>query len=60
MTTPSDQFAEPPAHYPEGHADPRGEEVGSTLHRMTRLLTEPAVPDTVTRAAGDELYRYFC
>jgi CelD/BcsL family acetyltransferase involved in cellulose biosynthesis len=45
---------------PEGHADPRGEEVGSTLHRMTRLLTEPAVPDTVTRAAGDELYRYFC
>ena len=45
---------------PEGHADPRGEEVGRTLHRMTRLLTEPAVPDTVTRAAGDELYRYFC
>ena len=45
---------------PEGHADPRGEEVGRTLHRMTRLLTEPSVPDTVTRAAGDELYRYFC
>jgi hypothetical protein len=45
---------------PEGHGDLRGEEVGRTLHRMTRLLTEPAVPDTVTRAAGDELYRYFC
>ena len=45
---------------PDGHADPRGEEVGRMLHHVTRLLTEPSVPDTVTRAAGDELYRYFC
>lgn len=45
-----------PAH----HADPRGEEVGRALHHLTRLLTEPSVPDTVTCAAGDQLYRYFC
>ena len=45
---------------PPDYADPRGEQAGRTLGRMTHLLTDPAVPDEITRAAGDELYRFFC
>lgn len=45
---------------PEGYADPIGRQAGATLHRMTQILTAPEVPDAVTRAAGDELYRFFC
>jgi len=36
------------------------EEAGRTLGRLTQLLTDPQVPDAITAAAGDELYRYFC
>jgi CelD/BcsL family acetyltransferase involved in cellulose biosynthesis len=32
---------------------------GQALGRLTELLTRPEVPDSVTRAAGDVLYRYF-
>jgi CelD/BcsL family acetyltransferase involved in cellulose biosynthesis len=45
---------------PEAYADPRGEQAGRTLGRVTRLLTDPTVPDEIARAAGDELYRFFC
>jgi CelD/BcsL family acetyltransferase involved in cellulose biosynthesis len=45
---------------PAVDADARGEATARLLSRMTGLLTEPTVPDEVTRAAGDELYRYFC
>jgi CelD/BcsL family acetyltransferase involved in cellulose biosynthesis len=45
---------------PESYADPRGEQAGRMLGRMTRLLTDPAVPDEIARAAGDDLYRFFC
>lgn len=45
---------------PEGHADPRGQQAGALLHDVTRLLTAPSVPDEVTRAGGDALYRFFC
>jgi Acetyltransferase (GNAT) domain len=42
------------------HADPKGDLATQTLHRMTHLLTDPSVPDHITRAAGDALYRFFC
>ena len=45
---------------PQGYANPSGEIAGRTLQRVTRLLTDPTVPDEVTRAAGDDLYRFFC
>ncbi|MGH3899292.1 MAG: GNAT family N-acetyltransferase [Pseudonocardiaceae bacterium] len=35
-------------------------EVGPLLGKLTRLLTDDAVPDEVTRKAGELLYRYFC
>ena len=43
-----------------GQVDRRGDEAGRMLGRLTQLLTEPGVPDEVARAAGDELYRFFC
>ncbi|MGH3871980.1 MAG: GNAT family N-acetyltransferase [Pseudonocardiaceae bacterium] len=33
---------------------------GPLLGELTRLLTDDAVPDEVTRQAGELLYRYFC
>ena len=45
---------------PEGYSDPRAAQAGQMLGRMTQLLTDPAVPDAVTRAAGDEFYGFFC
>jgi CelD/BcsL family acetyltransferase involved in cellulose biosynthesis len=44
---------------PPDHADPRAEQAGRILSRMTQLLTEPGVPDEVTRAAGEALYAQF-
>ncbi|MGH3803009.1 MAG: GNAT family N-acetyltransferase, partial [Pseudonocardiaceae bacterium] len=35
-------------------------EAGPMLSELTRLLTDDAVPDEVTRQAGELLYRYFC
>src|SRR5262245_3586405 len=45
---------------PEGYANPKGDQAGAVLHEMTALLTDAAVPDEVTRAAGEKLYRFFC
>jgi len=45
---------------PDGYADPRGEQASRTLGRLTQLLTAPEVPDDITGAGGEELYRYFC
>jgi CelD/BcsL family acetyltransferase involved in cellulose biosynthesis len=45
---------------PPGHADQRAEQAGRLLSRMTHLLTDPAVPDPITRAAGEALYAQFC
>jgi CelD/BcsL family acetyltransferase involved in cellulose biosynthesis len=45
---------------PPDHVNMRGDRVGRMFNRITQLLTDPAVPDEITRAAGDELYRYFC
>ncbi len=35
-------------------------EFGDVLGGLTRVLTEPSVPDEVTARAGALLYRYFC
>jgi len=40
--------------------DPRGAEAGRMLGKLTGILTEPTVPDDVTRRVGDEVYRFFC
>jgi CelD/BcsL family acetyltransferase involved in cellulose biosynthesis len=45
---------------PDGYADARDVQAGRTLSKVTDLLTDPAVPDEVTRAAGDALYAQFC
>ncbi|CAH2605707.1 GNAT family N-acetyltransferase (plasmid) [Rhodovastum atsumiense] len=45
---------------PPGYADPRAEQAGFALSRMTQLLTEPGVPDVITRAAGEAFYAQFC
>jgi len=45
---------------PTAYCDPRGEQTSQLLGRVTCLLTDPAVPDDIARAAGNELYRYFC
>jgi hypothetical protein len=39
--------------------DARGEEASEILSYITRLLTDPAVPNEITQAAGDKLYRLF-
>jgi CelD/BcsL family acetyltransferase involved in cellulose biosynthesis len=45
---------------PEGYANPKGEQAGQVLHQITNLLTDVTVPDEVTQAAGEKLYRFFC
>jgi CelD/BcsL family acetyltransferase involved in cellulose biosynthesis len=39
--------------------DARGEEASEILSYVTHLLTDPTVPDEITRAAGNTLYRLF-
>jgi hypothetical protein len=39
--------------------DARGQEASEILGYVTQLLTDPAVPDEITQAAGDKLYRLF-
>ncbi len=46
-------------HTPAGYDNPAGAEAGRVLGVMTELLTRDDVPDDVTEAAGDALYRYF-
>ena len=45
---------------PPGAPDLRAQETGRLLGKLTETLTQSDVPDAVTRAAGDQLYRYFC
>jgi CelD/BcsL family acetyltransferase involved in cellulose biosynthesis len=40
--------------------DHRAREAGALLGRLTKTLTAPEVPDAVSRAVGDEVYRLFC
>ena len=44
---------------PENHHNETGAEVGRTLGAVTELLTDPSVPDEVTRGGGELLYRFF-
>lgn len=45
---------------PPGYSDPRSKQASETLRRVTELLTDPAVPEEITGAAGDDFYRFFC
>jgi CelD/BcsL family acetyltransferase involved in cellulose biosynthesis len=45
---------------PPGYTDPRAELGNVLLGHITRLLTDPSVPDAVTQRAGDSLYGQFC
>ncbi|MDQ2706839.1 MAG: GNAT family N-acetyltransferase [Actinomycetota bacterium] len=40
--------------------EPTPSEFGGTLGELTRILTDPSVPDEITAQAGAALYRYFC
>jgi hypothetical protein len=44
---------------PQDHANIGAEQANRTLSRITQLLTDPTVPDEITAAASDELYRFF-
>jgi CelD/BcsL family acetyltransferase involved in cellulose biosynthesis len=44
---------------PNVHLDPRPDQAAQVLGGVTRLLTDPSVPDEITQAAGDQLYRFF-
>jgi CelD/BcsL family acetyltransferase involved in cellulose biosynthesis len=39
---------------------PSQREFGGAVGELTRLLTDPSVPDEITARAGAALYRYFC
>jgi CelD/BcsL family acetyltransferase involved in cellulose biosynthesis len=45
---------------PEGFDNGRGEQTGDLLQHVTRWLTDPGVPEELTQAAGEKLYRLFC
>ena len=45
---------------PEGYRQPVADQAGRVLGRLTRLMTDPRVPDDLSLAAGDDLYRFFC
>jgi CelD/BcsL family acetyltransferase involved in cellulose biosynthesis len=45
---------------PPEYSDRQGEQVTRVLNHVTQLLTDPSVPDEITRAAGEDLYRFFC
>lgn len=45
---------------PEGYSNPKGEQAGDVLRRVTGWLTDPAIPDEITQTAGEKLYRFFC
>lgn len=46
-------------HVPVEHVDARRDEIGRLLGSLTDLLTQDGVPESVTRRAGEQLYRYF-
>jgi Acetyltransferase (GNAT) domain len=45
---------------PSGYASPCAQATGEVLGSLTKILTEPEVPDSVARASSDLLYRFFC
>jgi CelD/BcsL family acetyltransferase involved in cellulose biosynthesis len=45
---------------PPAYSNQQGEQVTRVLTHVTQLLTDPSVPDEITRAAGEDLYRFFC
>lgn len=45
---------------PKNYDASRDAKAGQLLSQLTRLFTDPAVPDAITRAAGDTLYGLFC
>jgi CelD/BcsL family acetyltransferase involved in cellulose biosynthesis len=45
---------------PQGYVSARYREVDQLLNSITQLLTDPAVPEAITRTAGDKLYGLFC
>ena len=45
---------------PPSVPDSRAAEAVRLLDTVTRLLTDPTVPDAITRAGSDVLYRFFC
>jgi CelD/BcsL family acetyltransferase involved in cellulose biosynthesis len=45
---------------PPDYEDEQGRQAGELLGRFTDLLTHDGVTDTVSEAAGNLLYRYFC
>lgn len=44
---------------PPGWSSTRERAAGKVLGEMTKVLTDPALPDDVTERGGDALYRYF-
>jgi CelD/BcsL family acetyltransferase involved in cellulose biosynthesis len=46
-------------YVPAGWHDARGDAMRSLLGDVTRVLTAPEVPDSLTRDAGRQLYRWF-
>ena len=44
---------------PQNYCNPHGGEASEIFNHLTRLLTDPTVPDEITRAAGDKFYRFF-
>lgn len=44
---------------PQNYCNPYGDEASEIFNHLTRLLTDPSVPDEITRAAGDKFYRFF-
>jgi CelD/BcsL family acetyltransferase involved in cellulose biosynthesis len=46
-------------HEPAGYAAARGDRARALLHGVTQRLTDPAVPDEITAAAGAAFYRLF-
>jgi CelD/BcsL family acetyltransferase involved in cellulose biosynthesis len=45
---------------PPGYQDRCAERAGRLLGQLTQLLTDPSVPDTITRSGGEALYGQFC
>jgi Acetyltransferase (GNAT) domain len=45
---------------PPGYHSPCGQQAGELLNNLTKLLTEPDVPDGMALASSNLLYRFFC
>jgi hypothetical protein len=44
---------------PQRPPDTCSEQSAEILHQIVRLLTDPSVPDEITRLAGEKFYRFF-